>query len=176
MNREPGRSLEGTLFDGRGFFGIGADGGMIKSEQTDDASLRDLMLDRDSDETGTSALVIGFHDPPEPPEATIDDLADGLRAGIEQNFWPLITRGRVEITVTKIDGDVVTPVFSRPAQNLRRPVSGSTVARWRRRELGLGRARRRHCQAPHNPGAPPNFESDTPLIRTRSETRDHLFG
>ena len=113
VNQGLSHSLEGTLFDGRGFFGIGADGGMIKSEQTDDASLRDLMLDRDSDETGTSALVIGFHDP-QNPEATIDDLADGLRAGIEQNFWPLITRGRVEITVTKIDGDVVTPVSVDP--------------------------------------------------------------
>lgn len=102
--------LDGTRFVGRGFFGEpNADGNPVATWAP--AELEDLQLDREDNRPGATALVIGFYDP-DTPEASdslegLRQLAEQLQEGIEENFWPLLTRNRLEVQIRVRDNDEV---------------------------------------------------------------------
>lgn len=92
---------------GRGTFGVDdeVDGeGTTRSLFADNDTVSSLHLDRIDDRPGTSALVIGFHDP-DAPETDLDGLVRGLRDGVELNFWPLLARDHATIRIAVRDGD-----------------------------------------------------------------------
>lgn len=101
--------LSGQAMQGRGYFGVVDAAGDITSVW-DDPSLADsLYLDRRDERTGTSALLVGFYDPDRPDLGSNDgselvSLAEELRDGLEENFWPLLTRGRLKIAIEVFDG------------------------------------------------------------------------
>ena len=105
-------------YQGRGYFGRLDEDDNAVSVWDDDDLVRDLLLDRTDPRPGTSALLVGFHDPDRPGKLLGDDLADlhdlagELRAGIEENFWPLLTRGGLRVCIEVDDGErvVETPV------------------------------------------------------------------
>lgn len=118
--------LDAGAHDGRGHFGVpGGPDGQIASLWADDASMAGLLLSRDDERPGTTALVVGFYDPDDPSTgddaADLDRLAGELRAGLEAAFWPALARGRfaaridVEDDGVLLSSDRVDPVESFPA-------------------------------------------------------------
>jgi hypothetical protein len=103
--------LHGIRYKGRGYLG-GAENlepdASISSVLLPDDALEPLHVAREGDRTGTSVLIIGFHDP-EDPTASADTLMDGLRDGILSNFWPLLARDRVDLSLSKVENGVRTP-------------------------------------------------------------------
>lgn len=102
VNQGTVHRFDGLRYKGRGYFGIPDDEGEIASVW-DSPLLDRLHLRRDTDDPGTSVLVVGFFDP-DKPEAGIDDLAGDLEAGVQEHFWPLITRNRMEFRIEIVDG------------------------------------------------------------------------
>lgn len=113
---------EGTAYEGRGYFGIPSPAdGDVRSHWADDRTVRTLHLAREDERPGTSALVVGFYDPDEPEiglSATEDlatSFASELRAGIEESFWPALTRGRIRVRIDieengeRVASDIVDP-------------------------------------------------------------------
>ena len=129
-------------YQGRGYFG-GLDGNdNAVSVWNDDDLVQALHLAREDPRPGTSALLVGFHDPDRPEKLLGDDLTDlhdlaaELRAGIEENFWPLLTRGGLRVTIEVDDGErvVQTPIdpeetFTELVRALRRFDAGDLDAR-----------------------------------------------
>lgn len=103
---------DGHRFQGRGYFGVG-DGDDVASAWGEDELVEKLHLKRDDTRPGTTALLLGFYDPDEPDRGTssasaLIESANKLRAGVENNFWPLISRGRLNVSIRVIDdGKVV---------------------------------------------------------------------
>ena len=125
--------LDDQALQGRGFFGIPDTSGDVASVWDDQALVSSLRLDRKDDRTGTSALLVGFYDPDRPDlgaggDSELVALAEELREGLEENFWPLLTRARLKISVEVLDGSdllmetVVDPQdsFTELVQALRR--------------------------------------------------------
>ena len=86
----------------KGWFGATDQRGRIVSTDLDQASAQALHLDRTGLARGTSALVVGFHDPDQ-PDADVETLRSGIEDGLERNFWPLISRGRMEFKIEVLD-------------------------------------------------------------------------
>lgn len=99
-------------YQGRGCFGALDEAGNVVSSW-DDTELADaLHLGRADARPGTSALLVGFHDPDRPEKllrsnelVDLHDLAKELRNGIEENFWPLLTRGGLRVRIEVDDGE-----------------------------------------------------------------------
>lgn len=111
---------DGKGYQGRGFFGRPDRAGDIASVWEDESLVESLHLTRADGRAGTSALLLGFYDPDRPHLGTGDGselslLASELRAGIEENFWPLITRGGLRVRIEVRDGDTVTNEIVDPA-------------------------------------------------------------
>ncbi|MFC5136991.1 hypothetical protein ACFPK1_01990 [Actinomycetospora rhizophila] len=99
-------------YQGRGCFGDLDDAGNVVSSWDDERLADDLYLGRHDPRPGTSALLVGFHDPDQPEKllrgnelAELHDLAKELRNGIEENFWPLLTRGGLRVRIEVDDGE-----------------------------------------------------------------------
>lgn len=112
VNQGVVHQLSGTNYQGRGFFGVQEPNGDVASvwENTDLADR--LWLAREDDRPGTTALLLGFYDPDEPDKGLGDigqvhHFAKSLEAAIEEEFWPLLTRGRLRVRVEVLDGDRV---------------------------------------------------------------------
>lgn len=100
--------LDGKSYQGRGYFGAPDDRGDVASVWGSDDVVNTLLLDREDTRPGTTALVLGFYDPDSPDRGTqggheLVKLARELRQGIEESFWPLLTRQRLKVTVRVVD-------------------------------------------------------------------------
>lgn len=103
----------GSTHEGRGHFGVttGDPEDPVRSLWADDATVAALHLDREDDRPGTSALILGFYDPDDPGSGLdgrldLAGLARGLRTGIEDSFWPALTRGRMRVRIDVVDDGV----------------------------------------------------------------------
>lgn len=110
VNQGVVHQLDGSNFQGRGFFGAPEEDGHIASIWSDTDLADSLQLRREDDRPGTSALLVGFYDPDEPEKGLNDisgltDFAKTLEAALEEEFWPLLTRKRLRVRVEVIDGD-----------------------------------------------------------------------
>ncbi len=110
VNQGVVHQLDGSSFQGRGFFGLAEEDGHIAS-LWDEAGLVDqLRLKREDDRPGTSSLLVGFYDPDEPEKGLSDvselrTFAKSLEAAIEEEFWPLLTRHRLRVRIEVFDDD-----------------------------------------------------------------------
>jgi len=109
-------------FAGPGWFGmVGSnDDGNRRAESYwgNPALAKDLCLERPADNSGTSTLVVGFHDPAGEENPDPVGLADSLTKALAKHFFPLLDRGEVTMTVEVAegpsDGDVVKTVRVEP--------------------------------------------------------------
>lgn len=99
--------LGDTSYQGRGYFGIQGKKGNVTSTWASEELVESLHLRRAGTRPGTSAMIVGFYDPDEPERGhTVDGLvqmAEDLRAGIEESFWPLLARRRLQVRIEVID-------------------------------------------------------------------------
>lgn len=99
--------LDGTNYQGRGFFGHPTRSGYVGSVWDHDDLADALCLTRPDNRPGTSALLVGFYDPDEPEKGEdtteLRKMAADLSAAIEEEFWPLLTRDRLRVRVEVID-------------------------------------------------------------------------
>lgn len=110
----------GKGYEGRGYFGLLDSSGDVASVWEDQDLVDSLHLTREDRRPGTTALLIGFYDPDRPDlgqnKDGLTEIAQELRAGIEENFWPLIARGRLQVRVEVVDGDNVTTAQVAPEE------------------------------------------------------------
>ena len=94
---------------GPGWFGTlqGEKAGCAESYWGNATLARDLYLDRDPGQTGTSILIVGFNDPSGEAEKP-GELIAGLSRAAARHFWPAIVSGRMRIRVQHADGRRVT--------------------------------------------------------------------
>src|SRR4051794_14261484 len=86
-------------FAGPGWFGaINEKGQPVSAWNAGDVAA-DMLLHRPQGTTGTSILVIGFHDPSREGQETVEDMADHLSRALCVHFWPAIHRGLLEASV-----------------------------------------------------------------------------
>lgn len=110
VNQGVVHQLDGSNFQGRGFFGVPETDGHIASIWDPPHLVDALQLRRENDRPGTSALLVGFYDPDEPEKGLGDvgelrDFAKSLTAAIEEEFWPLLTRGRLRVRIEVLEND-----------------------------------------------------------------------
>lgn len=123
VNQGTVHRLDGAAFQGRGYFGVLDADGVAASTWADEDLVRRLHLHRDDPRSGTSALVLGFYDPDDPSaggedaERQVRRLANALRDGIEESFWPLLTRGGMRVTINEImNGELTNSVVVDPSE------------------------------------------------------------
>ena len=63
----------------------------------------DLYLDRTANDTGTSILVVGFHDPNSDAHKNIQELSEEIAQAVARNFWPALISERLAVQVTTYD-------------------------------------------------------------------------
>jgi hypothetical protein len=92
------------LFDARGYFGVyDPKAKKIRSTGIDPGTAEALCLTRLGASSGTTAMIVGFYDPDQ-PDADVETLRSDLEKGIDESFWPLLARDRVDISVA-VDDD-----------------------------------------------------------------------
>lgn len=116
VNQGTVHTLDGIRHKHRGYFGTHGEDGYVRSEFVDDEVARALHVERPTEAPGTTALIVGFSDP-DRPESTVAEYARSLEAGIEEAFWPLITRGGMRFTVD-VEGEATPPVEVRPERTV----------------------------------------------------------
>lgn len=108
-----GRKSPSQSFAGPGWFGVrDASAQRAISLWGEDAAAlaSGLRLKRNDEEsTGTSILVLGFRDPAADVEQGPAELAKGIRAAIEREFWPAVAMQRLTSWVA---GDGAAPFIS----------------------------------------------------------------
>lgn len=87
--------LGGDEFAGPGWFGEADEKGQSISAWNAQAAAAAMLLDRPEGTTGTSILVIGFHDPSREGQETVDDMAAHLARALCVHFWPAIHSGNL---------------------------------------------------------------------------------
>jgi hypothetical protein len=98
VNQGTDHRVDEKRYLGRGYFGVpDRDGQPVSSLRTHEL-VDQLHLERPEGVPGTSVLIVGFFDP-DNPDADLEQLANGIEAGIEENFWPLMTWGGMEFHV-----------------------------------------------------------------------------
>jgi hypothetical protein len=113
VNQGVRHTAAGGNYEGRGHFGQEVDQGDIASMWADPGLARRLHVERQDSRPGTTALLLAFYDPDSPERGRQggDELlkvARDLRQGIEESFWPLLTRGRLSAKVRVVDeGEVI---------------------------------------------------------------------
>jgi len=93
---------DGECYAGPGWYGR-AEGGLTVSCWDNPTLLDDLHLLRE-DTPGTTALIVGFHDPSSSEPRTAADLAKDIRAAVADWFWPDLALERMKVTVEVWDG------------------------------------------------------------------------
>lgn len=92
-----------TLHDARGYFGVfDPQAKKIRSTGIDPGTADALCLTRVGGAPGTTALIVGFYDPDQ-PDADVETLRSELEKGIDESFWPLLARDRLDISVAVDD-------------------------------------------------------------------------
>ncbi|MFD8631127.1 helix-turn-helix transcriptional regulator [Streptomyces sp. NPDC059533] len=85
-----------------------------RSWWADEQDVADLRLDRDSDDPGTSFLVVGAHDAAGAGD-TLQEMTEALGVAVADNFWAAMTAGRstaatLEVSVRAFrDDETVVP-------------------------------------------------------------------
>lgn len=102
----PWHSVEGANFAGPGWLGK-PESTRVVSYWGNSALAKDLHLERVGNETGTSVLVVGFHDPSSDLPRTPRELAAEIERAVADNFWPALSASRLEVTVETADGPTV---------------------------------------------------------------------
>ncbi|WP_033355258.1 helix-turn-helix transcriptional regulator [Kitasatospora aureofaciens] len=88
--------------------------GVSRSWWADEKTVADLRLDRDSDDPGTSFLIVGAHDAAGNSN-TLHEMHEALSTALADNFWAAMTSGRstpaiLEASVRALrDGEFVIP-------------------------------------------------------------------
>ena len=98
--------MKDSNFAGPGWLGK-QDGSRVISYWNNPALAKDLYLDRPGTETGTSVLVVGFHDPSSDVPRTPRELAAEIELGVADNFWPALSAGRLDVTVETVEASTV---------------------------------------------------------------------
>lgn len=117
----PWHVVKDENFAGPGWLGK-QEGSRVISYWNNAALAKDLYLDRPGTETGTSVLVVGFHDPSSDMPRTPRELAAEIELAVADNFWPALSAGRLDVTVqtaeasavnyqVKVDASQSTPEF-----------------------------------------------------------------
>ncbi|MFC8590820.1 helix-turn-helix domain-containing protein [Streptomyces atroolivaceus] len=93
----PWREVDGVAYAGPAWLGEPdtekEHEGVSRSWWADERVVADLRLDRDSDDPGTSFLVVGAHDAAG-GNHTLEDLHAALGRALSDNFWAAMTSGR----------------------------------------------------------------------------------
>ena len=138
VNQGTVHKVHGAKYQGRGYFGLPSskNGGAVASVWEDDDLARRLHLFRDDSRPGTTALLIGFYDPDRPevglktnPSSDLAQLASELRFGVEESFWPLLSRGRLRVTNQHSARRQAHRIGRRPGAHLHRAGTGSASLR-----------------------------------------------
>lgn len=108
VNQGVVHDLGGKGYQGRGYFGLPDNKSDVSSIWGDSKLAEQLHLSRATDRPGTSALMLGFYDPDQPElglkgAAELSSMAQELRSGVEENFWPLLARERLRVRIEVID-------------------------------------------------------------------------
>lgn len=114
----PWREVDGVAYAGPAWLGESdtekEHEGVSRSWWADERVVADLRLDRDSDDPGTSFLVVGAHDAAGNND-TLEDLHGALSRALADNFWAAMTSGRstsamLEASVRALrNGEFVVP-------------------------------------------------------------------
>ncbi|MGW6278749.1 hypothetical protein [Kribbella sp. NPDC055071] len=112
VNQGVDHHIDGQGYIGRGYFGIPDEDDVASFWDTDAEVIEPLHLARVDSRPGTTALLVGFYDPDEPDKglgggAELIDLAKELRRGVEESFWPLLTRGRLRVKIQVFDNGLI---------------------------------------------------------------------
>lgn len=94
---------ESQEYAGPGWYGK-RDGEFTVSCWDNPTLLEDLYLGRE-DKSGTTALIVGFHDPSSSEPRTAADLAKDIRAAVADWFWPDLALGRMHVNVEVCEGN-----------------------------------------------------------------------
>ncbi|MER5552879.1 helix-turn-helix transcriptional regulator [Streptomyces sp. NPDC002793] len=93
----PWREVDGIAYAGPAWLGESdtekEHEGVARSWWADERAVADLRLDRDSDDPGTSFLVVGAHDAAG-SNHSLEDLHAALGRALSDNFWAAMTSGR----------------------------------------------------------------------------------
>ncbi|MGV9827848.1 hypothetical protein [Gordonia sp. NPDC003429] len=105
VNQGVAHRRRGHSYQGRGYFGVNGKGGNVESTWASNDQARSLYLDRPDPRPGTSALLVGFQDPDDPEKGLrgiegVKAMAKDLREGVEESFWPLLARKRMEVSIS----------------------------------------------------------------------------
>ena len=126
----PFHEVEGQGFMGPGWFGkrVELGEGRVRAESVWAARASQLAakleLAREPKITGTSLLVLGFRDPTCEAEASLEELADRLRRGAIEWFWPAMQPDHRGLSLV-VDGQ--------PIELASQPSVAAFVDAWRRR-------------------------------------------
>lgn len=114
----PWREVDGVAYAGPAWLGepdtVKEHEGVSRSWWADERVVADLRLDRDSDDPGTSFLVVGAHDAAG-RNNTLEDLHAALGRALSDNFWAPMTSGRstsavLEASVRALrNGEIIVP-------------------------------------------------------------------
>jgi RNA polymerase primary sigma factor len=113
--------LAGDRYAGPGWYS--AREPRFSSVWTDHERLSSLQLDRrnvpegvhPTERTGTSLLIVGFHDPAQQDEADGTQIVNRLAEAAARNFWPAMLHRQLRVVVEHaIDGDIAQQVEVRP--------------------------------------------------------------
>jgi len=85
------------------------------------ALAHDLYLDRNQDDTGTSILVVGFHDPNSDTRKSVPELADEIARAAARNFWPALVSGRLSVEVATFEAREQKTHVTVQAEDYHRP-------------------------------------------------------
>lgn len=116
-------------FAGPGWFGeevIRPGGARVAESVWDNTALaKDLYLDRTSgeDSTGTSILVVGFHDPSSDDTQDLNRLSRQIGEAVARNFWPALESKRLQVIVSTYNGhqELSTQVVSADMDSVVKP-------------------------------------------------------
>lgn len=109
-------------FAGPGWFGIpqfdDEDTAINATSVWDNAALaRDLFLERESDVSGTTILVVGFRDPSADQAKDLPALAAELEQAVAESFWPAIVNESLRVRIEVAEGrDVVRKSLVDPSR------------------------------------------------------------
>jgi hypothetical protein len=173
---------DGVSYDGRGYFGAAEGKDPVASTWDDDNAAESLHLRRSDDRPGTSALIVGFYDP-DSPQSGLDGrkdlttLAAGLRTGVEENFWPILARGRMRVRIDieedgtltsseNVDGEAT---FTELVHALRKYDTGDISEALGEEGAVVVRDVSIQVPARREPGAHPAFVHHAKLVATLSD-------
>ncbi|MBX3412390.1 MAG: helix-turn-helix transcriptional regulator [Pirellulales bacterium] len=102
----PWHEVEGEAFAGPSWFGQPHDANrsFAVSFWDNDALARDLYLGREDLGSGTSACVVGFHDPSSDRLKSARELAEEIEKAAATHFFPALSSGKLSVSVKTYGG------------------------------------------------------------------------